>query len=173
MKSTVAAVFRNKTDAQDAITELLASGFTRDLIKVQSAVDLDQFRNQASGAVIRPRTEDAWLGGLFRSLTGRDEPSIWEQAYSQAMNRGHVILTVEARSEEMADRAAEALNNHSPLEVEEFFALSDVEAYFAQRKAGASASTWSSESSAASESQRAQEMELRGKVHIFPADRVP
>jgi len=117
----VAGVFRDKSHAQNAISELLVSGFSHDQIQLSDETDLEQIRNQHAGSPARPLKEKAWFGDLLHSLTGRDDEQDWMKAYSHTLNQGHVVLTVDADTEERVGRAAEVMNHQDPIDVREYF----------------------------------------------------
>jgi len=120
MANTVAGVFGDYSKAQDAVSELLVSGFTRDQIYLsqREGKDLDEITHAESfGGKLQ---KDAGMDDFFRSLatmfTDYDELTV----YSGVVKMGKTVLIVHADSDERVERAAGIINRHSPLDVEEY-----------------------------------------------------
>src|SRR5476649_2632765 len=112
MTHTLAAVFETRAEANRAKDELIHSGFDRDTITVSD-----------SGSVAgTPRVDDdaSILGSIkymFSQLLGREHGD--RHVYAEALNRGHVVLTVHADSMEAADRAADIVEEFNPIDIDE------------------------------------------------------
>jgi hypothetical protein len=112
MTHTLAAVFETRAEANRAKDELIHSGYDRDTIAVSD-----------SGSVAgTPRISDneSILGSvkqMFSQLLGREHAD--RHIYAEALNRGHVVLTVQAQSMEAADRAADIVEEFNPVDIDE------------------------------------------------------
>ena len=100
MQHTLVAVFDNRSDAQNAMDELLASGFTRDDVYVSSADLTSQTGGIATPTAATTREEGvgASIKHFFENLFGSDTD---EHAvrYSTAVTAGQNVLTRTTRSE--------------------------------------------------------------------------
>jgi len=131
MQHTLVAVFDNRSDAQNAMDELLASGFTRDDVYVSSS-DLTA---QAGGiatpttttttTTATPREEGvgASIKHFFENLFGADND---EHAvrYSDAVSAGQHVLTLTTSSETDVERAADVIERFGPIDIDERHDLS-------------------------------------------------
>lgn len=112
MTHTLAAVFETRAEANQAKDELVHSGFDRDTITVSD-----------SGSVAgTPRINDdeSILGSIkhmFSQLLGREHGD--RHVYAEALNRGHVVLTVHTDSMDAADRAAGIVEDFHPIDIDE------------------------------------------------------
>lgn len=108
MAHTLAAVFDNRADADRARAELMTSGFEQARV---------QLSDSASGA--SADASDGSIGSsikhFFTHLFGDDDHSV----YSEAVNRGNVVLTVQADSEDEIERAADIVENYGPIDIDE------------------------------------------------------
>jgi hypothetical protein len=112
MTHTLAAVFETRAEANRAKDELIHSGYDRDTITVSD-----------SGSVAgTPRINDdesilASIKHMFSNLLGREHAD--RHVYAEALNRGHVVLTIQTHSLEAADRAADIVEDFSPIDIDE------------------------------------------------------
>jgi len=112
MTHTLAAVFETRAEADRAKDELIHSGYDGDTITVSD-----------SGSVAgTPRIDDdaSILGSIkhmFSQLLGREHGD--RHVYAEALNRGHVVLTVHADSMDEADRAADIVEEFNPIDIDE------------------------------------------------------
>jgi hypothetical protein len=112
MTHTLAAVFETRAEANRAKDELIHSGYDRDTITVSD-----------SGSVAgTPRINDdesilASIKHMFSNLLGREHAD--RHVYAEALNRGHVVLTIHTNSLEAADRAADIVEDFSPIDIDE------------------------------------------------------
>lgn len=113
MKHTIAAVFDRRTQASSAIDDLLASRFSRDQIHLSErdeVVHASHPGNQVSfGSAIR-----TFFKELFGALSHGDA-----DLYSEAVMRGHYVLTVEVSDDDQVHRVTAALERHAPVDIEE------------------------------------------------------
>lgn len=115
MENTVVGVYDNYTQAENAMNELLAAGFSRDNVRLNP---------ETKGGTRTAVSEDADTGGsgighFFRSLFGMEEHREHRDIYSEAVRRGSCVLTVDAASEDMRDRATEIMNRYDPVDIDE------------------------------------------------------
>ena len=112
MTHTLAAVFETRAEANRAKDELIHSGYDRDSITISD-----------SGSVAgTPRIDDdeSILGSIkhmFSGLLGREHAD--RHVYAEALNRGHVVLTIQTNSLEAADRAADIVEDFNPIDIDE------------------------------------------------------
>jgi uncharacterized protein (TIGR02271 family) len=116
MKNTVIGVYDSYAQAQNAMNELLAAGFS------QSDVQLSQESESTSLGTTASRTDTGNEGGIghfFRSLFGMEDEREHHDVYSEAVRRGSCVLTAHAESEELRDRASEIMNHYDPVDIDE------------------------------------------------------
>lgn len=122
MQHTLVAVFDNRSDAQNAMDELLASGFSRTDVNVSSADPTGQ-TDSVTGAVPRvDESEDTGIGAsiknFFTGLFGSDNDDHTER-YADAVTRGHHVLTLTTQSEPEVERAADVIERFGPIDLDE------------------------------------------------------
>ena len=122
MQRTLIAVFDKHSDAQSAIDELVSSGFSHPQIRLSegdptggaSAIHGDQ----AAGA---PRSSGSLADGIrnfLGTIFGTDN-SEHVQQYSDAVTRGHHVLTLIAGNESEAERACAIVERFGPVDIDE------------------------------------------------------
>jgi uncharacterized protein (TIGR02271 family) len=115
MTHTLAAVFDNGGDADRAKTALITAGFDRDAVRLTADTS-------AAGATTQKAADDD-RGGITGSIMdffsdmfgGNDD----KQVYSEAINRGKVVLTLEADSDDQIDRATDIIEGFGPLDIDD------------------------------------------------------
>ena len=116
MQHTLVAVFDNRSDAQKAMDDLLASGFRR------SDLRLSEGGAQSAAGTSGTMQEDESMGdsikNFFSDLFGSDRGDRMEQ-YNEAISRGHYVLTVTAPSEPEVERAADLVERYGPVDIDE------------------------------------------------------
>jgi len=122
MQHTLVAVFDNHADAQSAMDELLASGFSRSDVNVSSA-DATGQTSSLSGDVPRiDETHEEGIGAsikhFFTGLFGSDNDEHVSR-YSDVVSRGHHVLTVTTQSEPEVERAADVIERFGPIDIDE------------------------------------------------------
>ena len=122
MQHTLVAVFDNRSDAQSALDELLASGFSRSDVNVSSA-DATGQTSSLSGDVPRiDETHEEGIGAsikhFFTGLFGSDNDEHVSR-YSDVVSRGHHVLTVTTQSEPEVERAADVIERFGPIDIDE------------------------------------------------------
>jgi hypothetical protein len=112
MSKTAVGLFENPGLADQVVRDLKARGFPRNDVRILS----EPRDMEVTGVMSTPRTD--FEVGLDRELKaiGANE---WEaKAYVQGVRRGGVLVFVNGPDERI-DAAAEIMNRHNPVEVEE------------------------------------------------------
>ena len=128
MQHTLVAVFDNRSDAQSAMDELLASGFTRDNVYVSSA-DLTGQAGTSSYAsstidttTTTGTTHEEGIGAsikhFFENLFGADNDEHVTR-YSTAVSGGQHVLTLTTSSEPEVEQAADIIERFGPVDIDE------------------------------------------------------
>lgn len=120
MASILMGMFKDNSSAQEAVGELLSSGFAHDQINIFSPRPTKPESGRADESLASELKKEAGMDDFFRSLasafTDYDELAV----YSDADKEGRVVLTVYADTEEKAGRAAEIIDSHSPLDINDY-----------------------------------------------------
>ncbi|RJG07596.1 hypothetical protein D3870_17770 [Noviherbaspirillum cavernae] len=114
MGNTVIGVYDSYTQAQNAMNELLSSGFAPDDVQLNPEQEMSVAAT-ASGS----EPHESRIGHFFRSLFGMEEKHPQRDAYMEAVRRGSCVLTVNAELDEQRDRATEIMNRYDPVDIEE------------------------------------------------------
>ena len=109
MAHTLAAVFDNRADAERARTELLSSGFNN------AGIQLSDAATPAGSTASSGESIGSSIKHFFTDLFSDDDNSV----YSEAINRGKVVLTVQADSDSEIERAADIVNRYDPVDIDE------------------------------------------------------
>ena len=128
MQHTLVAVFDNRTDAQNAMNELMSSGFSRDEVKLSNA-DPTGMTDSVTGSSGDTGRSDTLADGtgigigasikhFFTDLFGADN-SEHASRYEGAVTRGHHVLTVRAPSLPEVERAADIVERYGPTDIDE------------------------------------------------------
>jgi len=132
MQHTLVAVFDNRTDAQNAMNELLSSGYSKGEVRLSNADPTGQ-TDSASGEsdiagdrdLAHDRAGDnsslgitASIKHFFSDLFGSDNPDHVSR-YEGAVTRGHHVLTVTASSLPEVERAADIVERYGPTDIDE------------------------------------------------------
>jgi len=113
MENTVVGVYDSYTQAQNVVNELQACGFSR------SDIQLSPETAPTTGqAATSDQQSSSGISNFFRSLFGMNEDAD-TGTYSEAVQRGHCVVTVNAPSDEMRERAADVMNRFSPIDIDE------------------------------------------------------
>jgi len=126
MHHTLVAVFDNRTDAQNAMNELLSSGFSRDEVKLSNS-DPTGMTDSVTGR--SDTTTDTYADGtgvgigesiknFFSDLFGADNNEHVSR-YEGAVTRGHHVVTVRADSLPEVERAADIVERYGPTDIDE------------------------------------------------------
>ncbi|MDQ1833825.1 YsnF/AvaK domain-containing protein [Massilia scottii] len=115
MEHTLVAVFDHRSDAQQALDDLVGSGFSRQTVRLSDGGPGEPGRTADAG-------EDESLVGsirhFFTDLFG-GERSEHARMYSDAVARGHYVLTVTAPNEPEVERAADIVERYGPVDIDE------------------------------------------------------
>jgi len=101
MTKTAVGLFEVATTADEVVAHLLASGFSREEVKLVRRSDYD--------ATPGPETDILKIGGLPQEHAGR---------YWEAVRQGRVLVAVTS-ADIRADRAAEIMDQDGAIDVEE------------------------------------------------------
>ena len=125
MQHTLVAVFDNRTDAQNAMNELLSSGFTRTDVRLSNADPTGQTDSVSGRSDLdTERSADGDTGitasikNFFSDLFGSDNAEHVSR-YEGAVTRGHHVLTVVAASLPEVERAADIVERYGPTDIDE------------------------------------------------------
>jgi uncharacterized protein (TIGR02271 family) len=113
MENTVVGVYDNKSQAQNAMNDLLASGFSRNDVQMNP-----EHMPMAAGAGATGDTGHG-IGHFFRSLFGMEDTDKNADVYSEAVRRGSVVLVVNVDTDDQRDRAMDAMNRYDPIDIDE------------------------------------------------------
>lgn len=129
MQHTLIAVFDNRADADRAQDDLLLAGFKRDSVKISTSDPTgttDSLTGSSGTATGSSASETeqhheglgASIKHFFADIFGTDN-SEHAQRYSDAVTRGHHVLTVVTDSEPEVERAADVVERHGPVDIDE------------------------------------------------------
>jgi hypothetical protein len=122
MRHTLVAVFDNRSDAQNALDELLASGFSRTDASLSGADPTGQSNNVTGDNEYLTGAHEEGFGAsikhFFTSLFGSDTNE-HAMKYSYAVTRGHHVLTLTTESEPEVERAADIIERFGPVDIDE------------------------------------------------------
>lgn len=111
MSKTIVGLFDSYREAQRAVVELVESGIQREDIGLTSR-EYDNSESSESYRAESRRGDDEGfgdkIGNFFSNLFGDNEE--YASHYSEAVTRGGVVVTVDAETDEAADRAEAILN---------------------------------------------------------------
>ncbi|PWF54973.1 YsnF/AvaK domain-containing protein [Massilia glaciei] len=120
MQHTIAAVFDNHSAAQQAIDDLVASGFARDQVRLSEGDTTGM--GARSSTSTSARHEDQGIGAsiknFFSDMFGGDS-SQDARMYSEAVARGNYVVTLTADSEPEVERAADIVERYNPIDIDE------------------------------------------------------
>src|SRR5258705_4498171 len=154
MAKTVIGILENPGEAQQAVDELLESGFQRRDIGVMSSDLLREAATAATGAakgmafgalagmllgavtmaipgfgpllvagpglaLLGGTTLGALAGGIVGALKARGMPEEQANFYAEGVRRGGTLITVNAVTDDLAQRAVEILKRHGAVDVEQ------------------------------------------------------
>lgn len=124
MQHTLVAVFDNRTDAQNAMNELLSSNFSRQDVRLSNA-DPTGMSDSVTGTNYTNTDADdegrgigASIKNFFTDVFGADDAK-HASKYEGAVTRGHHVLTVMADSMAEVERAADIVERYGPSDIDE------------------------------------------------------
>lgn len=115
MSQTVIGIFDYGVDAQRAAQELMSKGFAHENVDITIRGAVDRTAGTADTDYDRRDSDSGGIGGFFSSLFDSDEDT---DRYTRVAERSSIV-TVHARSEEEAERAADILDEYGAVDVEE------------------------------------------------------
>lgn len=127
MQHTLVAVFDKRSDAQQALEDLVASGFSRQEARLSEGdptgqSSLSSQNTNATSTTANATPDDGSFGSsirnFFSDIFGTDR-SEHAQMYSEAVTRGHYVLTVDTDSEPEVERAADIVERYGPVDIDE------------------------------------------------------
>ncbi|HEX8615876.1 MAG TPA: YsnF/AvaK domain-containing protein [Telluria sp.] len=119
MEHTLVAVFDNRGDATQALDDLVGSGYAPHDVRLSDAESAaGGMRAGSADAVGDDESLGSSIKHFFTDLFG-GERSEHAQMYSQAIERGHYVLTVTTASEHEVERAADIVERHGPVDIDE------------------------------------------------------
>ncbi len=123
MQQTLVAVFDNRNDAQQALEDLVSSGFSRNQARLSEGDPTgDTSMAPRSSTSATTEADDGSFGSGIKNFfsdlfgTDRSEPA---QMYSEAVTRGHYVLTLTADSLPEVERAADIVERYGPVDIDE------------------------------------------------------
>lgn len=123
MQHTLVAVFDNRSDAQQAMDELLASSFSSSNVRLSHADPTGHTDSQTGAATLQSSPHDdesigTSIKNFFSDIFGSDD-SVNAQRYEGAVSRGHHVLTIGPVSEPEVERAADIIERFGPIDIDE------------------------------------------------------
>ncbi|HEU4851690.1 MAG TPA: hypothetical protein VFT37_06000 [Telluria sp.] len=118
MQHTLAAVFDNRTSAQQAMDELTRCGFPRqDMALKDSTTDDEAAR---SDVAVGERDESFGQSVLhfFSDLFGAHHADT--HVYTEAVSRGNTVLTYVTDDQDKIERAADIIEAYGPVDIDEY-----------------------------------------------------
>ncbi|UVW27142.1 YsnF/AvaK domain-containing protein [Massilia sp. H6] len=115
MQHTLVAVFDNRTDAQNAMNELLSSGFSREEVRL-SGSDTGSASTTASDT----DTDSGFGSGIknfFSDLFSDSDEHV--DRYQGALSSGKNVITLTADSLDEVERAADIIEGFGPVDIDE------------------------------------------------------
>jgi len=112
MAQTVIGIFENASEAQNAVEQLISSGFTRNNIDV-SVQSGTQYSDTSKD---EDDDDDDSIGSFFSNLFGSNDDNA--KKYATVARRG-TLVTVHAQSSDEAERAADILDEYGAVNVDE------------------------------------------------------
>jgi hypothetical protein len=128
MQRTIIAVFDNRGDAESACDALEAAGFDRTQVRLSEADPTG--RTSSTGSTASGTSADAKttqhagagildsIKNFFGNMFGTDD-SEHVQRYSDAVTRGHHVLTLTSDNEPDIERAADIVERWGPVDIDE------------------------------------------------------
>lgn len=120
MEKTVVAVFDDQSDAKQALAALTKGGFSSTkarLTSPESSGTTTSAPDSVRATVARRPDHEESLGEKIADFFGFGDDE--ETTYSEAVRRGSCVLTVDAASDDEAERAADIINEYDPVDIDE------------------------------------------------------
>lgn len=110
MSQTVVGIFNDVTEAQNAVDQLLNSGFT------QADVDMTTGRNSDAYSTDEHDEHESGIARFFKNLFGDDDE---EKTRYTRVGANRSIVTVHTDTDEESERAARLLDEYGAIDVDE------------------------------------------------------
>lgn len=121
MQHTLVAVFDNHASAQSALDELLASGFSRQDVRLSGGAN--SAGTTAGTATTTDADGDTGIGNsiknFFSDLFGDDDDASRVNRYEGAVSSGKHVVTLSADSLSEVERAADIVERFGPVDIDE------------------------------------------------------
>lgn len=113
MQRTLIAVFDNRADAQSAVDELVKAGFSHQQMRLSEG--------DPSGATAGSEQPGGFVDNIknFLSTMFGTDNSEHAQKYTDAVTRGHHVLTLTAADAREVERAADIVERYGPVDIDE------------------------------------------------------
>jgi stress response protein YsnF len=112
MSQTVVGIYNDATEAQNAVDQLLTSGFT------QADVDMTTGRNSDTYSTDERDEHESGIERFFKNLFGDDDE---EKTRYTRVGENRSIVTVHTNSDEESERAARLLDKYGAIDVDESY----------------------------------------------------
>jgi hypothetical protein len=132
MQQTLVAVFDNRGDAQKALEELVSFGYVRDRVRLSEGDPAGETSLAPQhGADQTDQTDQTGQTGanvissirhFFGDLFGKERGES-ARLYTDAVARGHYVLTLDADSLPEVERAADIVERFGPIDIDEHAVL--------------------------------------------------
>jgi uncharacterized protein (TIGR02271 family) len=127
MQHTLVAVFDNHADAQSAMDELLASGFSRTDVRMSSGSSTGSTGSSLTGSSATASSDTDSGAGIgssikhfFSDLFGSDDDDASRvNRYEGAVSGGKCVVTLTADSLPEVERAADIIERFGPIDIDE------------------------------------------------------
>ncbi len=121
MRHAIAAVFENHEQAERATDELVAEGFSRDMVRLsrKDAAGQGGSSTETGDGFDAGTGGDSFLFGIknfFSDLFGTGSHGD-AALYSEAVMRGNYVLTLETEDEALVARATDIVERHHPIDI--------------------------------------------------------
>lgn len=121
MASILMGMFKDNASAQEAVGELLLSGFLLDQINLFSPHATSPESDRAKEPLASELRREAGMDSFFRSLasafTDYDELTVMSEADRQE----RVVMTIYADTEDKANRAAGIIDRYSQIDINDYY----------------------------------------------------
>lgn len=111
MRHTIAAVYEDRNQARRAMDDLNADGFSPD--------DIYLTQSDAQGEQHQVDEGDGAFVSFFKNLFGYGDHDDDAELYSEAVRRGHYVLTVNVPDDDLVDRVSDLLEKNDPIDIQE------------------------------------------------------
>ena len=118
MTQVLVGVFDRSDDAQQARRELIERGVDPQHIQMAASQPPPSEGDDAASSVERSMSVHASIGDLFRSLFVEfGGPSDDVELYNEAIRRGSMVMSVQARDERQASTVREVMERHDAVDL--------------------------------------------------------